>query len=526
MCGIIGVWSPDSKLTLEVLLQGLDYLFQRRGPEGMGAAFINPFRQTILQHAVYDKAGLRDFATHCESLAKNINATMAVGQARYITDQRSLDTTLRTENTQPIRLTYDGLQGINQQAVIVHNGNIKNKHLLKEKVSVPTKSIADVDTRFLLEYLMQEMRLQGDFRKATTRTMEELATIDGAASVIFSEGRHLIAWRDVKGYRPLVYGTIGDAHVIVSETGFFEEARSVWPSGEVKVGEKLAPGEMLVITKKGIVKRHSALAAEQVSVQRTPCRFEDQYLLDVVSEAIEEKDSVGSIRNEAGRRLAAYYKDEIRHGDVIVPVVNSGISYAEGLAEGSGIPYRTLLRKPITRKASRSNQHGDPRNFLLEKEGTGYPFVADAYRIRDKHIIVADDSLMRGRTAAKIYATLKDAGAASVTIPVFWPPTFFDCHYGVDFKGDELIASELIKKGIVKHTPGEPLVYDIHVVNREVSTLLRQKVEEIYPGKYNSLEDFNVLYAPLSLVKELNGSKTYCMRCVEGPQTNGLVQIT
>ena len=113
MCGIIGVWSPDSKLTLEVLLQGLDYLFQRRGPEGMGAAFINPFRQTILQHAVYDKAGLRDFATHCESLAKNINATMAVGQARYITDQRSLDTTLRTENTQPIRLTYDGLQGIN-----------------------------------------------------------------------------------------------------------------------------------------------------------------------------------------------------------------------------------------------------------------------------------------------------------------------------------------------------------------------------------------------------------------------------
>jgi amidophosphoribosyltransferase len=64
--------------------------------------------------------------------------------------------------------------------------------------------------------------------------------------------------------------------------------------------------------------------------------------------------------------------------------------------------------------------------------------------VKNKRIIVVDDSVIRGTTSRSRIRLLKDAGAKEVHLRVSCPPTKHGCYYGIDFPDSkDLIAATI-----------------------------------------------------------------------------------
>jgi amidophosphoribosyltransferase len=80
--------------------------------------------------------------------------------------------------------------------------------------------------------------------------------------------------------------------------------------------------------------------------------------------------------------------------------------------------------------------------------------------VRNKRVIVVDDSVIRGTTSRSRIRLLKDAGAKEVHLRVSCPPTRHGCYYGIDFPNPkDLIASNHTIEEIRKHIGVDTLGY-------------------------------------------------------------------
>ncbi len=69
--------------------------------------------------------------------------------------------------------------------------------------------------------------------------------------------------------------------------------------------------------------------------------------------------------------------------------------------------------------------------------------------IQGKHVVVIDDSIVRGTSSEFIVRTLRTAGASMISLIVTFPPIRFPCYAGIDFPSqDELLAYQ--------QSPGSP----------------------------------------------------------------------
>ena len=61
--------------------------------------------------------------------------------------------------------------------------------------------------------------------------------------------------------------------------------------------------------------------------------------------------------------------------------------------------------------------------------------------IEDKHVLVIDDSIVRGTSSASIVKTLRSAGAKRISMILTFPPIRYPCYAGIDFPSQqELLA--------------------------------------------------------------------------------------
>jgi amidophosphoribosyltransferase len=80
--------------------------------------------------------------------------------------------------------------------------------------------------------------------------------------------------------------------------------------------------------------------------------------------------------------------------------------------------------------------------------------------VKDRRLIIVDDSIVRGTTLRGLVKRLRDAGAKEVHIRVSSPPIRFPCFYGMDFPTkDELIASKKSIQEIEKFLGVDSLAY-------------------------------------------------------------------
>lgn len=414
-CGIAGVYGDKEASNLVYLCL---YALQHRGQEGAGiASFIND--------NLHCEKGLGLVAdVFKEEVLNRLEGEAAIGHNRYSTSGANL-----LKNTQPI------VAEINKgQIALAHNGNIVNATQIREELVKEGSIFTSTSDSEIIIHLIA---------KSKKHTLEDaiidsLRVLKGGFSLVFLTKNSLIGVRDPLGVRPLILGKIRTGHVLVSETCALDLI-------EAEFIRELEPGEMIIIGEEGI---KSLRPFEQVTPK--PCIFEFIYFARPDS-YIFGRD-VYSVRKMLGAKLA---EENPVDADIVIPVPDSGIVATLGYSEKSGIPF----------------EHGLIRNHYV-----GRTFIEPAQTIRhfgvkiklnpvksvikNKRVVVVDDSIVRGTTSRKIVKMLKEAGAKEVHLRISAPPTCYPCFYGIDTPTrKELIASTHTVEEIRKYVTADSLGY-------------------------------------------------------------------
>ena len=303
-CGIFGVHGVADAANFVAL--GLHAL-QHRGQEAGGivahdkdAGFNNARRFGYV----------RDHFTKPE-LMKTLPGSLAIGHVRYSTAGNKGQTAIR--DVQPFFGEF-AMGG----AAIAHNGNLTNaEELRKELISRGSIFQSSSDSECIIHLMARSMQpnIPERIKDATRR-------IEGAFSIVAMTRTKMIGVRDPLGVRPLVLGQIGDGWVLSSETCALDIIGAEFI-------REVAPGEMVVITDKGV---ESSFPFEPAKAR--PCIFEHVYFSR--PDSILGGQSVYETRRRIGVELA---KESPVEADLVCPVPDSGTPAAIGYAQESGIPY-------------------------------------------------------------------------------------------------------------------------------------------------------------------------------------------
>ncbi|MBV2360709.1 amidophosphoribosyltransferase [Thalassococcus sp. CAU 1522] len=411
-CGIFGVVGVTDAANFVAL--GLHAL-QHRGQEAGGIV-------TYAQDTGFNSARrfgyVRDNFTS-QSLMQTLPGSIGIGHVRYSTAGSKGQTAIR--DVQPFFGEFS-MGG----AAIAHNGNITNADALRREL-IERGSIfqSSSDSECIIHLMARSMG-----RSIPDRMEEALRKVEGAFSVVAMTRTKLIGVRDPLGVRPLVLGQIGDGWALASETC----ALDIIGADFVR---EIEPGEMVVITEKGVESHHPFRRAKPRF-----CIFEHVYFSR--PDSILGGRSVYETRRQIGVELA---REAPVAADLVCPVPDSGTPAAIGYAHESGIPYGMGIIR---------NQYMG-RTFIEPTEqirnmGVRLKLNVNRALIQGKRVILVDDSVVRGTTSRKIKEMILDAGAAEVHFRIASPPTAWPCFYGVDTpQREKLLAATMSEDEMREH---------------------------------------------------------------------------
>jgi amidophosphoribosyltransferase len=250
--------------------------------------------------------------------------------------------------------------------------------------------------------------------------IEALLQVEGAYALVGLTHKKLIGARDPYGIRPLVLGKLGESWVLASETC----ALDIIGADFVREVEN---GEVVVCTREG-VESHRFVP----KYPARPCIFE--YIYFARPDSIVGGRSVYEVRKEMGRQLA---REAPANADVVIPIPDSGVPAAIGYSQASGLPFEFGIIR----------NHYVGRTFIepeqrIRQLGVKLKHSANEFQVKDKRIVLIDDSVVRGTTSVKIVQMMREAGAREVHMRISSPPITHPDFYGIDTPDqDKLLAA-------------------------------------------------------------------------------------
>jgi amidophosphoribosyltransferase len=164
-------------------------------------------------------------------------------------------------------------------------------------------------------------------------------------------------------------------------------------------------------------------------------------------------------RKNIGRFLAK--KFPIKDADLVIPVPDSARPAALGYAQELGISFDEGLLK------DRYSKKGPLRSFIEPHQSDRIEINRWIIPIKEiidgKHVIVVDDSLVRGTSSRAIVKALKKAGARKISMVITYPPIKFPCYAGIDFPSQEELATYIDEKNYSDKQIVEKVRHDIGV---------------------------------------------------------------
>lgn len=400
-CGVFGIYSPEPCDVASISYFGL-YALQHRGQESCGIV--------VNDDGVFSShkdLGLVSEVFSHDILSRFPKATMAVAHARYGTTGAT-----NRNNCQPIEVNHQ-----KGRMAIAHNGNLSNAAELRNKLELAGSIFHTTSDTETIAYIITGERLKTDsIEKAVIAAMNIL---DGAYSLIVMSPQKLICARDPYGFRPLCFGKTSDGSYIIAS-----ESCAIKAVGGEFIRD-VNPGEVIVFSKNGI----DSYTEHCKKKDKKICIFE--YIYFARPDSVIDSVSVHEARARAGKVLAEAHPVE---ADVVIGVPDSGLDAALGYSEESGIPYTIGLIK--NKYIGRTFIEPDSR---LDK--VKIKLSAVEYAVKDKRVVLIDDSIVRGTTSGRIVKLLRDAGAKEIHMRISSPPFLHPCYYGTDIDSEEhLIA--------------------------------------------------------------------------------------
>ena len=239
---------------------------------------------------------------------------------------------------------------------------------------------------------------------------DALSMIEGGYALVALTNKKLIGVRDPLGIRPLVLGELDGKYILASETCALDIIGA-------KYIREIENGEVVVISDEGI----ESLRPFPRQPAR-PCIFE--YIYFSRPDSMLGGRSIYEVRKAMGRELA---REAAIDADVIVPIPDSGVPAALGFAQETGIPFELGIIR----------NHYVGRTFIeptqtIRSLGVKLKHNANRAVVRDKRVVLVDDSIVRGTTSVKIVRMMRDAGAREVHFRIASPPITHPDYYGID----------------------------------------------------------------------------------------------
>ena len=415
-CGVVGIFSYDGSSVIPMVIDALRAL-QHRGQEAWGIAI--PNKQPLKKLGLVSAAS-SDF----KKIADEYHSPSVIGHVRYSTIGKS-----NLENAQPLKV---------KDLCVAHNGTIADvqelSHLVGGCTFTPQKTS---DTLLAAQKLVSLIAENGDMGKALSILKNEM--VGSYCFTFLSDDNSVYAARDPKGFRPLVLGYKEDnnSHIIASES-------SALSAVGAKLERDVKPGELIKLSKNGL---ETEMFSE--NSKKAHCSFEYTYFAHPTS--VIEGSNIYLARKRIGKFMAK--KFPLKDADLVIPVPDSARPAALGYAQEIGIPFDEGLLK------DRYSRKGPLRSFIEPHQSDRIEINRWIIPIREiiegNHIVVVDDSLVRGTSSKAIIKALRRAGAKKISMLITYPPIRFPCYAGIDFPSmDELATfvdgSKLSEKEIIE----------------------------------------------------------------------------
>ena len=394
MCGIFGIYSNEN-IHINQLISILEQL-EHRGKDSYGITFITDTneKKTI--------KSLEKIKNYKENAYNNIK--IGITHNRYSTTKNKSHQAFMDE-IQPLQFNNDSIE-----FDLVHNGNISNIH----KYISYDENLSD--TQNIITF----------FNDSTCETFEKtlisfINTIHCSYSIIILFQNSLYVLRDRYSYKPLFLGTIHNQYCAVSEDCIDDF---------IKIREVHA-GEIIKINKN----TYETIYKYTKNHPFQKCIFEYIYFMN--ENTSYTNTTVYNIRKKLGQNLASLEKINFdKDNTIVVGSPNTAIPMGLGFAEYLKLDYMQILKK-----------HSDcGRTFILKDQNSRQnyckKFIFDTEKIKNKSIILVDDSLVRGNTVQSLSQMFYTNGCKELHIRICSPELKFPCYYGIDIPtSEELIIN-------------------------------------------------------------------------------------
>ncbi|MGB9177292.1 MAG: amidophosphoribosyltransferase [Methanoregula sp.] len=414
MCGIVGIVDAGG---VSIQLYYALYALQHRGQESAGISTfdginLHKFKGNGLVADVFSPPVLSD-----------LKGTAGIGHVRYPTTGANLP-----ENIQPLNFQFQ-----EHFISIAHNGNLVNTCALRAEYEQSGQIFTTTtDTEIIAKILMDEISRSGIVEDAVQVCMRKM---EGSYSVVMMIDGILYAFRDPLGIKPFCIGKLENGYLVASESVAVDALGG-------KLIRDMKPGELVRMDSDGIRCTQVAVAGK-----RAHCIFE--YVYFARADSVIDGVLVYDVRRKVGKKL---HEEAPVYADSVGALPDSGIAYAIGYAEQSRIPYVESLMK---------NRYMG-RTFIMPTQKEREKAVRIKLNpipahLKDKSVVLVDDSIVRGTTSKRIIGMVREAGAREVHVRIGSPAIKAPCYLGVDFPTrEELIAhkrdEEEVRKSITATT--------------------------------------------------------------------------
>ena len=231
--------------------------------------------------------------------------------------------------------------------------------------------------------------------------------IKGSMSILLLNRAGIYAARDKYGRTPIEIGKKVDGFCVSFENFAYKNLG-------YSDYKELGPGEVVVVTPQNCV------TMVDPGKEMKICTFLWVYYGYPASSY--EGISVEKMRYNCGERMAR--RDNVKP-DIVAGVPDSGIAHAVGYANESGIPFsRPFIKYTPTWPRSFMPTIQSKRNLIAKMK-----LLAVDDLIKDKSLLLIDDSIVRGTQLRETTEFLYQSGAKEVHIRPACPPLLYGCKY-------------------------------------------------------------------------------------------------
>jgi amidophosphoribosyltransferase len=423
-CAVFGVFGHPA--AAQLTYYGL-MAQQHRGQEGSGIV-TSHFDEKANKYRfnVHKDFGLVDDVYKDDRiLTELLKGSNAIGHNRYSTAGSADNKT----NIQPITVLYKG-----GNIGVAHNGNLTNFRQIRKKLQDDgTIFQTTSDTEIILHLIARSKQPH-----QIDQIRDALSQIQGAFSLVILTDDKLVAARDNAGFRPLAIGKKGNAFVVASETVAFDIIDAVYV-------RDVEPGEIVIMDSKSVETGSvTSLRVNDQPARAHHCIFEYIYFSRPDSQVF--GDSVDKVRRRLGKKLASSNPVTPKgpnEKQVVINVPDSSNTATMGFVQQTN---KNGGNAKLEIGLIRSHYIG--RTFIQPRQDVRQNKVRTKFNtvkgvLKDRVVVIVDDSIVRGTTSKQLVQLVKQAGPKEVHFRVTAPPIRYPCHYGMDFPSPkELIANQ------------------------------------------------------------------------------------